>query len=85
MNEEIEDRLILYETSLKEAKKQKDLLIKFTEKIAGIMNELKTDTVKQELAEVTQNNYKKMIELEMEIALAEEALEYFKKIKRLFE
>lgn len=85
MNEEMEDRLILYEVSAREAKKQKELLVKFTENIAGIMDQLKTDVVKKELAELTQQNYKKMIELDMEIALSEEALEFFKKMKRLFE
>lgn len=62
------DRIKIMERGLKAAEEQKVALEKYCADIAGIMEELKTDTVKQELAEMTQANYAKMVELEVNMA-----------------
>lgn len=62
------DRIKIMESGLKAAEEQKVALEKYCTDIAGIMEELKTDTVKQELAEMTQANYAKMVELEVNMA-----------------
>lgn len=71
---QLEDAIVIMETSLEAAKEQKVALDKYCEQIAGIMEKLKTNESKQELAEITQINYKKMIELEVRIAEMEKQL-----------
>ena len=71
---QIEDAIVIMETSLAAAKEQKVALEKYCAQIAGIMEKLKTNEAKQELAEITQVNYKKMIELEVRIAEMEKQL-----------
>lgn len=60
-------------------------LEKFCEEIAGIMDELKTDQGKDLLAKVTQQNYAKMVELEVNLAESEKQLENLRKIKQMEE
>ena len=72
--DQLEDAIVIMETSLIAAKEQKVALEKYCVQIAGIMEKLKTNEGKQELAEITQVNYKKMIELEVRIAEMEKQL-----------
>ena len=74
----IEDAIILCEKTLEASRNQKRYLELYMEEMAEIMDQLKTDMIKQELVEITQENYKKMIELETNIALGEEQLRKFK-------
>lgn len=71
---QLEDAIVIMETSLAAAKEQKVALDKYCTQVAGIMEKLKTNEAKQELAEITQVNYKKMIELEVRIAEMEKQL-----------
>ena len=80
---QLEDAIVIMETSLAAAKEQKVALDKYCAQIAGIMEKLKTNEAKQELAEITQINYKKMIELEVRIAEMEKQLGIMK-IQALF-
>lgn len=75
---QLEDAIVIMETSLAAAKEQKVALDKYCAQIAGIMEKLKTNEAKQELAEITQINYKKMIELEVRIAEMENQLKAMK-------
>ena len=73
-NNEIEvlkDSLILGESLIEVAKKKKKVLDDYNTKIAGIMEKLKTDEVRQALAVITQDNYKNQIELEINLAQLE--------------
>lgn len=81
--DQLEDAIVIMETSLEAAKEQKVALDKYCAQIAGIMEKLKTNEGKQELAEITQVNYKKMIELEVKIAEMEKQLGVMK-IQALF-
>lgn len=74
----IDDKIVLYESMIKAAKNQQRELQTYMEEIAEIMDRLKTDEVKQELAEITAENYKRAIELEINIAIAEQGLRIFK-------
>lgn len=70
-NNEIEvlkDSIILGESLIEVAKKKKEVLDDYNTKIAGIMEKLKTDEIRQQLAVITQENYKKQIELEIGLA-----------------
>ena len=71
---QLEDAIVIMETSLAAAKEHKVALDKYCAQISGIMEKLKTNEAKQELAEITQINYKKMIELEVRIAEMEKQL-----------
>ena len=75
---QLEDAIVIMETSLEAAKEQKVALDKYCAQIAGIMEKLKTNEAKQELAEITQINYKKMVELEIKIAEMENQLKAMK-------
>lgn len=80
-NNEIEvlkDSIILCESALEVMKKKKKILDDYNTEIAGIMEKLKTDEIRQELAVITQENYKNQIEVE--ISLAEMEAQY-KKVK----
>lgn len=73
-NNEIEvlkDSLILGESLIEVAKKKKEVLDDYNTKIAGIMEKLKTDEIRQQLAVLTQENYKNQIELEINLAQLE--------------
>ena len=72
--DQLEDAIVIMSTALEAAKEQKVALEKYCAQIAGIMEKLKTNEAKQELAEITQINYKKMIELEVRIAEMEKQL-----------
>lgn len=72
--DQLEDVILIIETSLAAAKEQKVAVDKFCVQIAGIMEKLKTNEAKQELSEITQVNYKTMIELEVRIAEMEKQL-----------
>ena len=76
--DQLEDAIVIMETSLEAAKEQKVALDKYCAQIAGIMEKLKTNEAKQELAEITQVNYKTMIELEVRIAEMEKQLRLMK-------
>ena len=80
-NNEIEvlkDSLILGESLIEVAKKKKEVLDDYNTKIAGIMEKLKTDEIRQELAVITQENYKNQIELEINLAQLEKEHEIMK-------
>ena len=79
--EVFEDRYLIAKTSHKLVKQQKEELEKFCEQVAGIMPELKTDTGRQELAELTQGNFKAMIELDIQLAQLEKVLKLFEIMK----
>lgn len=76
--EVLKDSLILGESLIEVAKKKKEVLDDYNTEIAGIMEKLKTDEIRQVLAVITQENYKNQIELE--INLAEMEAQY-KKVK----
>ena len=75
---QLEDAIVIMSTALEAAKEQKVALEKYGVKIAGAMDKLKTEQAKQDLAEITQANYKKMIEFEINIAEIEVALKSMK-------
>lgn len=80
-NNEIEvlkDSIILGESLIEVAKKKKEVLDDYNTKIAGIMEKLKTDEIRQELAVITQENYKNQIELEINLAQLEKEHEIMK-------
>lgn len=76
--DQLEDAIVIMETSLEAAKEQKVALDKYCAQIAGIMEKLKTNEAKQELAEITQINYRKMLELDIKIAEMENQLKAMK-------
>ena len=76
--EQLEDAIVIMETALAAAKEQKVALEKYGVKIAGAMDRLKTEQAKKDLAEITQANYKKMIEFEINIAEIEVTLKAMK-------
>lgn len=75
---QLEDAIVIMETALAAAKEQKVALEKYGIKIAGAMDKLKTEQAKQDLAEITQVNFKKMVELEIRIAEMESSLKVMK-------
>lgn len=78
----IDDRYLMATTCYNLIKKQKKDLDDFCVKIAGLMEKLQTEDAKQELAELTQTNFKTMIEMEMQIAQLEKAIEELEWLKR---
>lgn len=76
--DQLEDVIVIIETSLEAAKEQKVAVDKFCVQVAGVMEKLKTNEAKQELAKITQANYKTMIELEVRIAEMEKQLKAMK-------
>ena len=80
-NNEIEilkDSIILGESLIEVSKKKKEILDDYNTKIAGIMEKLKTDEIRQELAVITQKNYKNQIEIEIGLAELEKEHETMK-------
>ena len=76
--EVLKDSIILCESMIDIMKKKKKILDDYNTEIAGIMEKLKTDEIRQALAVKTQDNYKNQIEIEINIAEAEEE---YKKMK----
>lgn len=76
--DQLEDAIVIMSTALEAAKEQKEALERYGVKIAGAMDRLKTEQAKQDLAEITQANYKKMIEFEINIAEIEVTLKSMK-------
>lgn len=76
--EVLKDSIILCESTIDIMKKKKKVLEDYNLEIAKIMDKLKTDEIKQVLAAITQDNYKNQIEIEINIAEAEEE---YKKMK----
>lgn len=76
--EVLKDSLILGESLIEVAKKKKEVLDDYNTKIAGIMEKLKTDEIRQQLAVITQENYKNQIELEINLAQLEKEHEIMK-------
>lgn len=76
--DQLEDAIVIMETALAAAKEQKVALEKYCLQIAGAMDKLKTEQAKQDLAEITQVNFKKMVELEIRIAEMESSLKAMK-------
>ena len=74
----LKDSIILCESMIDIMKKKKKILDDYNTEIAGIMEKLKTDEIRQALAVKTQDNYKNQIEIEINIAEAEEE---YKKMK----
>ena len=77
----IDDRYLMATTCYNLIKKQKKDLDDFCVKTAALMDQLKTDEAKQELAELTQTNFKTMIEMEMQLAQLEKAVEELEWLK----
>ena len=75
--EVLKDSIILCDSTIDIMKKKK-VLEDYNLEIAKIMDRLKTDEIKQVLAAITQDNYKNQIEIEINIAEAEEE---YKKMK----
>ena len=82
-NNVLDDRIYLYEGVLRISKMQKAELEKHNEEIAGLMSALITDEAKEELAKITQINYKEMIELEIKLAELEQSLKAMKGLRFL--
>lgn len=59
---------------MKLVKKQRDYVQRFCEEIASIMGEIKTDSAKKELSELTQKNYAELVEMDIRIGLLEKTL-----------
>ena len=78
----IEDRLLVAKTSYELISGQKKQLDEFCVKIAGLMDQLKTNDAKQELAQLTQVNFKTMIEMEMQLAQLEKSIEELEWLQR---
>lgn len=76
--DQLEDAIVIMSTALAAAKEQKEGLEKYCAQIAGAMDKLRTEEAKQDLAEITQVNYKKMVELEIRIAEMENSLKVMK-------
>ena len=76
--DQLEDAIVIMSTALAAAKEQKEGLEKYCGQIAGAMDKLRTEEAKQELAEITQINYRKMVELEIKIAEMENQLKAMK-------
>ena len=76
--EVLKDSIILCESTIDIMKKKKKVLDDYNLEVAKIMDRLKTDETKQVLAAITQDNYKNQIEIEINIAEAEEE---YKKMK----
>ena len=76
--DQLEDAIVIMSTALEAAKEQKVALEKYCVQIAGAMDKLKTEQAKQDLAEITQANYKKMIEFEIRMAELESTLKAMK-------
>ncbi len=72
--EELQDCILITEKSLKLIKKQRDYVQQFCEEIASIMGEIKTDSAKKELSELTQKNYAGLVEIDIRIGLLEKRL-----------
>lgn len=70
----LEDRYLIATTSYRLVKVQKQTLEDFCRQIAALMDDMKSETGKQELAEITQSNYKSMIELEIQLGQLENAI-----------
>lgn len=76
--DQLEDAIVIMETALEAAKEQKVALEQYGVQIARAMDKLKTEQAKQDLAEITQVNYKKMIEFEIRMAEMESNLKAMK-------
>lgn len=76
--DQLEDAIVIMSTALEAAKEQKVALEKYCLQIAGTMDKLRTEEAKQDLAEITQVNFKKMVELEIRIAEMESSLKAMK-------
>lgn len=76
--DQLEDAIVIMSAALEAAKEQKVALERYGVQIAGAMDKLKTEQAKQDLAEITQANYKKMIEFEIRMAELESTLKAMK-------
>ena len=81
--DKIDDTILILSSALKSAKKQKASLEKYCAEIAGTMDQLKTNSARRDLAKITQMNYKKMIELEINIAEMEKNIKDLKLMRML--
>lgn len=81
----LKDSIILCDSTIDIMKKKKEVLDDYNTKIAGIMEKLKTDEVRQELAVITQENYKNQIELEINLAQLEKEHEIMKSMLGILE
>lgn len=76
--DQLKDAIVIMSAALEAAKEQKVALEKYGVQIARAMDQLKTEQAKQDLAEITQANYKKMIEFEIRMAELESSLKAMK-------
>lgn len=76
--DQLKDAIVIMSAALEAAKEQKVALEKYGIQIARAMDKLKTEQAKQDLAEITQANYKKMIEFEIRMAELESSLKAMK-------
>ena len=76
--DQLKDAIVIMSAALEAAKEQKVALERYGVQIARAMDKLKTEQAKQDLAEITQANYKKMIEFEIRMAEIESTLKAMK-------
>lgn len=72
------DQEKILKKAIEAAKEQRKAATKYCEDIASVMGELETEEGRQMLAEITQENYKQMIELDIKISLLEKELDVLK-------
>ena len=77
----IDDRYLVATTTYNLIKKQKKQLDDFCVEIAGLMDQLQTDDAKQELAQLTQANFKTMIEMEVQLGQLKKAIKELEWLK----
>ncbi len=77
--EELQDWILITEKNLELEKKQRDYAQEYCEEFASIMGEIKTDSAKKELSELTQQNYTELVKMDIRMGLLEKALKMLKK------
>lgn len=78
MTKEKHDSIKIIERHIEYSKEQREAAVKYCEQVASIMEELESEEGKKLLAEITQENYKQILELDIRIELLEKELEIAK-------
>lgn len=75
-NADVEKRDVIkiLKSCIKNAEELRERANKYCEQMASIMDDLESATGRKMLAEITQENYKQMIELDIKISLMEKEL-----------
>lgn len=71
---EIRDMIKILKSLIKNAKEQRESANRYCEQVASIMENLESTIGRKMLAEITQENYKQLIELDIKISLLEKEL-----------